>query len=71
MASRETSALVNVVPVSLVRSELDGETSRISSGIGGSSLSSDGGESCRGGDGVSDLREELGDAEIRNIVGNL
>ena len=66
-----SSVLVDVVPVSLGRSELDGETSRISSGIGGSSLSSDGGDPSRGGDLVSDLGEELSDAEIGNIVSDL
>ena len=64
-------SLVDVVPVSLGGSELDGETSRISSGVGGSGLSSDGGESSRGGDLVSNLGEEFRNAEIGNVVGDL
>ena len=54
------SVVVNMVPVSLLSSELDGETTGVSSSIGRSRHSSDGGESSTGSYLPSDLSEEVG-----------
>jgi len=64
------SVVVNVIPVSFLRSQLDRETTRVTSGIGRSTLPSDSRETSGGADLGSDLREEFGASQVGDVVGN-
>lgn len=60
-----------MVPVSLLGSELEGESSRIAGSVGRSRFTTDSGESGRGTARVSNLGENVGLAEIGDVVGYL
>jgi hypothetical protein len=62
--------VVDMVPVSVLGAELDRETTGVTSGIGGSTLTSDGRETSGRADLGADLCEELGAREVRNVVGD-
>jgi len=65
------SVVVNVIPISLLRSQLDRETSRVTSSVGRSTLSSDSRETSSSANLGSDLREELCASQVGNVVGDL
>lgn len=60
-----------MVPVSLLSSQLDRETTWVSSSIGRSGLSSNGGESGGGLDLPSDLSEDVSAGKVGDIVSGL
>jgi len=63
------SVVVNLVPVSVLGTKLDGETTRVTGGIGRSTLTSNSRESS-GADLGTDFGEELGAGEVRDVVSN-
>lgn len=68
---KDGGVVVDPVNVSLVGVELGGETSGVSSSIGGSLLSSNGGESSEGLGLLTDLGQEIGAVEVGDIVSDL
>lgn len=65
------SEYIDMIPVALLRANLDGETARIACRVGRTTLATDGREARGRARLVADLAEELGARQVRDVIGDL